>query len=528
MESISALFGSEYGVLSLIVFSVLIFFYLGIYTLAFGDTHLPASHGPDSLQRRKIYFSSVLFLPSLISLGLLAIAVVQGQTLYANPAAPHWIGVDSLSGVLLVVVTTIGSVVTRYSVRYLEDDPEQSRFMRMLAATLTSVILMLTSRNLIVFFMAWVGTSYFLHQLLTHFSDRKPAIEAARQKFWISRLGDALLLVAFALFYQAFGTFHFEEIASKAADSAFMAGLDTQWMYTACVFLVVGAMSKSAQFPFHFWLPKTMETPTPVSALMHAGIINAGGYLVIRMSPVLTQFPHSLDFLAIMGGFTAVFGALIMLTQTDVKRNLAYSTISQMGFMMLQCGLGAFAVATLHIVGHAFYKAYAFLSAGSVVDHGWLSRYFGRPQAVGAEQNGNFLWKPLASAVISFALLFGISMLLQVDLAHKPGAAILTLILGLAMAQTLMSADSKWSTAWNAILVCGTYFLLYKGMNLLLAASVPVQEASFDAFDTVCFAVIGGLFFVLFFVQNNLRTLGKSAWGRRLYVSVYNGFYFGK
>ena len=134
-----------------------------------------------------------------------------------------------------------------------------------------------------------------------------------------------------------------------------------------CLSLVCGAMLKSAQFPFHSWLPDTMETPTPVSALMHAGIINAGGFLIVRLSPLVTLSPLSLHILAVVGAFTAIFASLVMMTQASVKRMLAFSTIAQMGFMMLQCGVGAFSIAVLHIVAHSLYKAHAFLSSGSVV-----------------------------------------------------------------------------------------------------------------------------------------------------------------
>lgn len=346
--------------------------------------------------RRKLAFEPIIYLGAIGTLSATVYSSLVSTPLIVNfysfPKATFGLSLDTLSGLVATVVMVIGSVVIRYSIRYLEDDVRQPKFLKMLALTLTSVLVMLMSANLAVFFVSWVSTSYFLHQLLIHFEDRPQAIEAATQKFWISRLGDLFLLSCFSLLYTIFKSLDFDVIFSLMNDPNFVENSKLP-ISVAGLLLILGAMSKSAQFPFHFWLPKTMETPTPVSALMHAGIINAGGYLVIRMSPMLIKLPLVLDLLALVGGFTAVFGSLIMIGQTDVKRSLAYSTISQMGFMMLECGLGAFSIATLHIIGHAFYKAYSFLSAGSVSDFGRINRYFSKSQRVEST-----LWKPFLSA----------------------------------------------------------------------------------------------------------------------------------
>jgi NAD(P)H-quinone oxidoreductase subunit 5 len=176
------------------------------------------------------------------------------------------------------------------------------------------------------------------------------------------------MIAVIVLVHDVFHTWNFSALFN-AANELHKSGLTTSSLEinSICFLLVAGAMLKSAQFPFHSWLPDTMETPTPVSALMHAGIINAGGFLIIRLNPLVTLSPAALSTLALFGAFTALFASLVMLTHASVKRSLAFSTVAQMGFMMLECGLGAFGLAVLHLVAHSLYKAHAFLASGSIV-----------------------------------------------------------------------------------------------------------------------------------------------------------------
>ena len=248
----------------------------------------------------------------------------------------------------------------------------QGQYFAWTGFTIGAVSLMVISGNLLMFVVCWVMTSLGLHQLLLHYGHRPAAQRAAWTKFTISRIGDAALLAAIVVIYSEFKTLHFAELFAAVGSSPDAATAATS---VAGFLLIVGAITKSAQFPFHTWLPQTMETPTPVSALMHAGIVNAGGYLIIRTSPMVSLTPWALSLLAVIGGVTACFAAVVMLTQTSVKKSLAYSTIAQMGFMMLQCGLGAFSAAMLHIVAHSLYKAYAFLSSGNVIEE---QRHAGR------------------------------------------------------------------------------------------------------------------------------------------------------
>ncbi|MBC7428545.1 MAG: hypothetical protein H7336_08040 [Bacteriovorax sp.] len=275
--------------------------------------------------------------------------------------------IDTISALMFLMITLLGAIIGKYSLRYLNGEKRQVYFYKYLFITLTSVSLLVLSNNLIMFFGMWLLSSFGLHKLLLYSPERKLAVAAAWKKFYVSRLGDIAILFAIVLTYQTFGTFDFSELFI-AANGISHNSQEAYKLSIIGILFVLGAMSKSAQFPFHFWLPETMETPAPISALMHAGIINAGGFLIIRLSPMLKHAVTAHFVLTIFGSITAVFGALVMITQNDIKRKLAYSTISQMGVMMVSCGLGAYSLALFHIIAHSFYKSHAFLSTGFLVE----------------------------------------------------------------------------------------------------------------------------------------------------------------
>ena len=303
---------------------------------------------------------------SLIAAGAVAwTGPINHTYLQLSPALSLSLYLDAVACTMLVLVSFLGALVIRYARHYLAGDARQGRFIRWLCLTLLAVLVLIAAGNLAVFALAWVATSLCLHQLLVFYPERPAAQLAARKKFIVSRVAEACLVLAIVLIYHGFGTLDFAamHVARQAATSLPRAEL--AWIASL---LVVSALLKSAQLPFHGWLPEVMETPTPVSALLHAGIINAGGYLLIRTSPVVQLYQPALDAMAVVGAATALIAGLIMLTQTSVKVSLAWSTCAQMGFMLLQCGLGSYATALLHIVAHSLYKAHAFLSAGSVVE----------------------------------------------------------------------------------------------------------------------------------------------------------------
>lgn len=468
----------------------------------------------------RLRLNPALFLSPLMLLVLTGVSFIIGQPIALVFIKSSYFSLgfklDVLSGLIASTVLTIGVVVSRYSVRYLQDDPQRDQFMRSLSWTLTSVLFMLLSSNLLELFLAWVGTSYFLHKLLTHFSQRTEAVKAAQQKFWVSRMGDLFIVISGVLLLWVFGSLEFETLFEKIEDPQLYK--KNYWLIqVTSVFLVLGAMAKSAQFPFHFWLPNTMETPTPVSALMHAGIINAGGYLVVRMSPFLAHTPAALSLLALVGGFTALYGFVVMLTQTNVKRSLAYSTISQMGFMMLQCGLGAFSMAVLHIIGHAFYKAYAFLSSGTATDFGRLNRYYPRPVL---KTNLGLL---IGAAFISMGLTLGAASLFGFDMKENPGIAALLVILSLAIAQIFLSSPYKSKSFVAAVSLVAIYLSFSRFMKALLFEITPSQIQGDGLVRFIVLALCVSFFIILFFLQNNLEKVSRTTFGKKLYVKALRG-----
>lgn len=429
--------------------------------------------------------------------------------LAALAAAPYF---DSLTRVLLVLSTFLFAIVCRYSVRYMMGDPGQARFTFWLTLTGLCVFALVLAGNLLLFAAAWCGISLSLHQLLQFYSNRPGAILAARKKFLISRLGDAALALALVLTYRQFGSWEFREIFA-AADTLRAAGPEhlpagISWI---CGALVFAALLKSAQFPFHSWLPDTMETPTPVSALMHAGVINAGGILIIRLSPLVSLSDFALFVLAITGGFTALFASFTMLTQASVKRCLAFSTVAQMGFMMLECGLGAFHLALLHLVAHSLYKAHAFLSTGSVV-------------AAPAKDS----WSPVhpAAAVLcsltAFAVSLGAAFALGVDPLDQP---LLTGIFSLALAQLFCRAGASPDRAWRfpAGLAAGAVLAVaYFALERLAGLAVAPLRTESNWYGLPVLA----LFLLFAVVQTQVPRLAGSSFAQKLFVHARNGFYF--
>lgn len=427
---------------------------------------------------------------------------------------------DALSTVMFALVSFLAVIVARYSVNYLEGDPGQASFSRRLSATSLSVLLLVLSSNLLMFCFFWVTTSLCLHQLLVFYKDRPAAVLAARKKFLISRLGDFCVLSAAALVWQVFGTWDFDVIFTRATE--FQSAPEMPWI---CGLLVTGALMKSAQFPFHSWLPQTLETPTPVSALMHAGIINAGGFLVVRMAPLIVQCPGALNALALVGAFTALFASLVMMTQTSIKKSLAWSTVAQMGFMMLQCGLGAFALAVMHIVAHSLYKAHAFLGSGSIVQitkSAWTP--VGRPAAHPLVVAGSLL----AALAVGWmtALIFGW------QLVAEPGRLLLTAVFVMALAHLLWTL---WSSSMRkklllpgllitlgAMMAC---IALHAGFEHLLTGVVPAYQPVRSAMEYAVMGLVALLFLTVLVFQSQLPLWSTRTAVASFYVHASNGFY---
>ena len=463
-----------------------------------------------------------------LTLAVLAATVVLAGGVTAHVPAGEALLVsvrlDVLTAVMLVLVCFLAAVVTRYAVNYLDGDPRHGRFAQGLALTAACVSLLVVSGNLLQIALAWVATSLSLHKLLVFYPERREAVAAARLKFYISRLADAFLLAACVRVWRSFGTLEFDELFAQIAalNGSVPAGAGQ-----AALFLVGAALLKSAQFPFHSWLPETQDAPTPVSALMHAGIINAGGFLVVRLSPLVSLSPASLNLLALVGVVSALTASLVMMTQSSIKKALAWSTISQMGFMMLQCGLGAYALAMLHIVAHSLYKSHAFLSSGGIVAlarSAWTPG--GRPAAHPAVLL--FVLCVAVGATVLTAWLLGIS------LQAEPGLLVLASIFVMAMAYMLWNL---WSTRFPlrlavagvvlAFATSAAWFAAHAAAHALFEGTVAAYAPERTTSELVVMAGVVLAFMMVLMLQASLPVLAARRGFRRFYVLALNGFYLG-
>lgn len=415
---------------------------------------------------------------SLLSLAL-AIAAMGAliacgpTTVAASPWSEKLISarLDVVSCTMLLLVAFIGWIVVRYSQNYLDGEARQGAFTGWLCLTIAAVLFLVVAGNLVQLLAAWIVVSYSVHNLLLFYPERPGAQRAARKKLIFSSVGTCALFAAALLLFNAFGTTDIAIINAKARNSDISVSA-----IVGAALIAFAALLKSAQFPTHGWLTEVMEAPTPVSALMHAGVINAGGFLLIRFAELMIAAPSVLAVLVMIGGFTALFGALVMLTQPAVKTSLAWSTVSQMGFMILQCGLALFPLALLHIVAHSLYKAHSFLASGSAVER---IAEINRPGPV-AIPNGLAVAQAFLAALAIYAaiatvfgLVFGFQSKSSQSLAL---GAILILGIAYLLAQGLADTAPKQLTARTAIysmIAAISYFTLQTVAEWLTGGTLP-------------------------------------------------------
>jgi NADH-quinone oxidoreductase subunit L len=285
--------------------------------------------------------------------------------------------VDQLTVLLLLLVTGVSLVVHVYSSRYMIGESRYNRFFAVIALFTFSMILLVMSGNLLMLLISWEVMGICSYLLISHAAKRPSACRAATKAFLVNAIADVGFSFGIILTFFTFDTLDIQTILAQAEgmqdhtiNILGWVGLDLQIYPVTLIpfFLFMGAMGKSAQIPFHVWLPGAMEAPTPVSALIHAAtMVNAGPFLLVRLSPLIILSPFAMMFIFFIGATTAVFAGIVSLTQSDIKKILAFSTISQIGFMVMACGLGAFAVAIFHLLAHGCYKAFFFLSTGNAL-----------------------------------------------------------------------------------------------------------------------------------------------------------------
>lgn len=445
------------------------------------------------------------------------------QVAFAVPASFGGLSIDRLTALLALLVSVVGAVTFRYSVRLLDGNPRQGRFLVLLAGTVLSALALVCAGNLALLFAAWIVTSLGLHALLTFCDDRPESRRPARKKFLISRIGDVALLSALLILWRDWGTSNLADVGEFAARP------DQQGTVRLVGLLVsMAALAKSAQFPFHSWLPETMEAPTPVSALMHAGIINAGGVLLLKFAPVIARSPESWLLLASVGSLTVAVGMMSMWAQVKVKRTLAWSTVGQMGFMVAQCGLCAFPAVVLHILGHGCYKARCFLRCGEL-----------EPTAADPVAPRRGLLLGLLGAVAAAAAMSGFAFLRGVDRSPSPSELSIGIILSIAIGQVwvavlgrpvrgagrlaLRSASAVLLTVAASVAAAGLYAGAARFLRPVLG-DLPQPDGAAAWIAAAIPALTVALLAVL---HAWLPSLHRTAAGRALHIHALQGFYFG-
>lgn len=420
---------------------------------------------------------------------------------------------DSLGAMILLLVTGIGAIIARFSRTYLAGEANQQRYIGALLVTLAMVSVVIQTDHLGVLAIAWMTSSLGLHRLLLHYEQRPTAVIAAHKKFLASRLADVFLLGAVALVATGAGTLSLPALA---------AGLENVEtlplsLHAAALLIAMAVLLRSAQVPFHGWITQVMEAPTPVSALLHAGVVNVGGFVLIRLASLISAAPAAQALLVVAGSVTALVAALVMTTRISIKVKLAWSTCAQMGFMLMQCGLGLYEFALIHLLAHSIYKAHAFLTAGSTVS---VAK---RKQLTSASAPSGALVQVGIGAL-------AVAMVWTIGSAWMPGEhqlpAAMALIAGLALLP-LLDGNGSSSNGRDRVLglvVALAVVNLYFGLHSLLSSlnAVPVAAAgaplALQAWVALCFST-------LFLMQVLMSTHRDSALVHRLYPWAYCGLY---
>jgi NAD(P)H-quinone oxidoreductase subunit 5 len=449
-----------------------------------------------------------------LAVALIALGIVVAGRLGGAPAVgSSLIRVDTAGAAMLLLVAFIGWVIVRYSRRYLAGDRGEARYVPALLATIGAVGVVVVTNHLVVLALAWFATSLALHRLLTFYDDRPAALIAAHKKFIASRAADLALFSAVGLVGYTWGTFRIDELAARVAAAPELPVA----IQVAAVLFALTAILKCAQLPVHGWLIQVMEAPTPVSALLHAGIVNLGGFVLIRLADLTAASIAAQVLQVAVGGATAALAALVATTRISIKVALAWSTCAQMGFMLMQCGLGLPELALLHILAHSLYKAHAFLGAGGTVEQARIRLMAGpatapRPAAA-----------YLAAAGGALAVL-GAGWLLGGAHAANPGVAALALVASLALAPLALPRGTRSAAALLRVpLAVVGVALLYVALHALAGRVLDVAAPA--AAPAALAAAVGIAFLLVFALQVAIAADPRGALAQRLHHWFYAGFY---
>lgn len=419
---------------------------------------------------------------------------------------------DALTVVMLLLISGIAATILRFSQRYLKGEPERPRYLRWFLATMSLVSLLVVTNDLLVLALAWTGSGIALHQLLTFYGDRPAALVAAHKKFLVSRVADIAIFAAVFLVWRATGTLEIDRLLSATA----IAQSIPASLQAAGMLLAIGVILRSAQLPFHGWLIQVMEAPTPVSAFLHAGIVNIGGFVLIRLAGLVGRLEGAQTLLVLVGATTAVLAALVMTTRVSVKVALAWSTCAQMGFMLLECGLGAYGLALLHLVAHSLYKAHAFLSSGRAVETQQLRRMV----SLAPTTKRDWWLGALASGFIVFTTGFAFGLWNETAAGTAAGAFVLVLALAPLFRR---GAHAMLMRTMIAIALTAAYVAGHAVFGAIAGNAANISSDHW--LSTLRLGFVVAVFLSLYIVQATIAVRPAGALARALYPACFAGFY---
>ncbi len=473
--------------------------------------------GPKNTFFSRIHIERVAIWGSLV---MFAVSLVVGF-IVTTPAIldTMLVTLSPLKSAVILTVVTIGIILMRFSRNYFVGEACYPAFLKWMQLTLASVVITILANHLVVFWLGWLAVSLSLHHLLLLYPDRPRAVVAAQKKFLLARTSELFMAAAFTLLYLAFDTLYINQILSlleQATPLSIYALTDTQIQYTngAACCIAVAALIKCAQLPAHGWLINIVEAPTPVSALLHAGVINLGGYLLLAFAPLVAMYSSAQWILGIGAGLSVFFSALAMTTRVTVKVRLAWSTSSQMGLMLVECALGLYSLALIHLVAHSFYKAYAFLNSGSAVYEA-LENDISAPRTPQFADwlNALFVSTLIVLASFTFTNYSGpISPWLLVTLAFTAYIA----------TRTANSDQTQlYILVGISIVLIGAYSTAKDLVGQYLLADFPATVSMFSLIDIW----VASLIFALFVIHIAMQTYGDKLYVQKFKQLLFAGLY---
>ena len=436
------------------------------------------------------------------------------------------VSISPMKAIVMLTVVAIGTILMRFSRNYLEGEACYPRFLRWMQLTLSSVVITILANHLIIFWAGWLAVSLSLHNLLLLYPERPRAIIAAHKKFILARTSECLMAGAFVLLFIAFDTLYIDEILYLVNQADQLSQTQTVFTntqlakYAACL-ISAAALLKCAQLPAHGWLINIVEAPTPVSALLHAGVINLGGYLLLAFAPLVAASSEAQWMLLVVAGLSVFFSALIMTTRVTIKVRLAWSTSSQMGLMLIECAMGLYSLALIHLVAHSFYKAYAFLNSGSAV-------YETLEHDISAHR------PPLFADWLNAAFITSLVIAASFRLSSYQGPASPWLLMALAFTAFLAMRTANSDQTQMYILVTITialvsFYATIKGViQSYIVPAFPAPIGIFSLMDIWVSALLVTLFALHFIMQTFANHIAVKRFKQLLFAGFYLDEWFTK